>query len=152
MTTPRPETIAAWTRLMSVSQALLERVETAFRQGRLPTLGWYDALLEIEKAGPEGVRPFELKARLLLPQYGMSRLLERLEKAGLIVREACEADGRGQVVVITEAGRLTRRRMWPVYAAQLVELIEDRLDAGERERLAELLLKLGTQEQCDSDE
>lgn len=146
MTGPSPETVAAWTRLMSVSQALLERVENALKEAGLPSLSWYDALLEIEKAGPEGVRPFELKERLLLPQYGTSRLLDRMEKAGLIGREACKDDGRGQVAVITKAGRWTRRRIWPVYAAQLVHLIENRLGVEERECLTDLLQKLNSEE------
>lgn len=136
-------TVAAWVGLMSVGQALLARIEDALKAAGLPPLGWYDALLEIERAGDGGIRPFELKDRLLLPQYGASRLLDRLEKAGLIVRSACEDDGRGQVVGINEAGRRTRQRMWPVYAGQLTESIEARLDDAERRRLSDLLAKLG---------
>ncbi|MFC4352908.1 MarR family winged helix-turn-helix transcriptional regulator [Fodinicurvata halophila] len=142
MTKVRPDTIAAWTSLVSVSGALLERIEEALKSAGLPPLSWYDALLEIEKAEPDGLRPFELKERLLLPQYSTSRLLARIEKAGMIERQSCEDDGRGQVIVLTEAGRTTRQRMWPVYAEQLSHLIEERLPAGERQQLADLLGKL----------
>lgn len=142
MTKISPDTIAAWTSLVSVSGALLERIEEALKSAGLPPLSWYDALLEIEKAAPEGLRPFELKERLLLPQYSTSRLLARIEKDGLIERQACEDDGRGQVIVLTEAGRATRQRMWPVYAGQLTRLIEKRLPPGERQQLADLLGKL----------
>lgn len=142
MTQVSPDTIAAWTSLVSVSGALLERIEGALKAAGLPPLSWYDALLELEKAGPAGLRPFELKERLLLPQYSTSRLLARIEKAGLIERQACEDDGRGQVIVLTEAGRTTRQRMWPVYAEQLNHLVEERLSAGERQQLADLLGKL----------
>lgn len=142
MTKVSPDTIAAWTRLVSVSGALLERIEEALKSAGLPPLSWYDALLEIEKAEPEGLRPFELKERLLLPQYSTSRLLARIEKDGLIERQACEDDGRGQVIVLTEAGRSTRHRMWPVYAEHLSHLVEERLPAGERQQLADLLGKL----------
>lgn len=144
MTKVSPDTIAAWTSLISVSGALLERIEDILKSADLPPLSWYDALLEIEKAGPAGLRPYELKERLLLPQYSTSRLLARVEKAGLIARQACEDDGRGQVVVLTEAGHATRQRMWPIYADQLTRLIEDRLPPEERQQLADLLGKLNT--------
>lgn len=136
------DTVAVWTGLMSVSQAFLERIDQALKAASLPPLSWYDALLEIERAGPAGIRPFALKETLLMPQYGTSRLLGRIEKAGLISRSACEGDGRGQVVQITETGRWTRRQMWPVYARQLEELIGARLDASERQHLVDLVAKL----------
>ncbi len=142
MTSLSPETIAAWTSLISVSTAVLDRIETALKRAGLPPLSWYDALLEIEKAGPEGIRPFELKARLLLAQYSTSRLLDRIETAGLITRRACDGDGRGQLVVLSAAGEAMRRRMWPVYAGLLAELVEHRLDAEDRAQLAGLLAKL----------
>lgn len=142
MTEPSPDSVTAWISLMTTSQALLGRIEDALKSAALPPLTWYDALLEIERAGDDGIRPFALKERLLLPQYSTSRLLERIEKAGLIARASFEGDGRGQVIRLTEAGRRTRQRMWPVYAGQLTNLIEAKLDPGERRRLAELLAKL----------
>ena len=62
----------------------------------LPALEWYDVLLEIERAGP--LRPRDLQSRLLLAQSNLSRLLDRMERAGLIARGDCEQDGRGLVV------------------------------------------------------
>ena len=139
---PAPETIAAWTSLACASRAMLERVEAALKRAGFPPLGWYDALLEIEKSDPEGIRPFALKERLLLPQYSTSRLLERIAGAGLIERSGCAQDRRGQVVQITEKGRATRRAMWPVYAAELNATIGARLDPGEAAELARLLRKI----------
>lgn len=137
-----PTTVRAWIALMVASRTLLGRIEAALKAAGLPPLSWYDALIEVERAGEAGVRPFELRARLLLPQYGTSRLLDRIAAEGLIVRDACVDDRRGQIVRITEAGLATRRRMWPVYAGQLAALVEDRLDADDLARLAALLGKL----------
>ena len=65
---------------------------TGQRRGH-PPLAWYDALLEIEKAGPDGLRPFELRKLLLLPQYGTSRLLDRMVTArDLSVGALCDND------------------------------------------------------------
>jgi DNA-binding MarR family transcriptional regulator len=138
---PSPQTIAAWTRLITASQVLLDRIEAALKADGLPPLGWYDALWELEQA-KSGLRPFELQERLLLPQYGMSRLLDRLVTAGLVERLAVEEDGRGQRVRITGTGRDTRERMWPVYAGELCRLVEAPLREGEAEALTASLGRL----------
>ncbi len=142
MTYPKSETIAVWTSLVSANKILLEDIEDALKSAKLPRLSWYDVLLEIEKAGAAGIRPFELKERLLLPQYGLSRLLERMAKAGLIDRASVEEDGRGQIIKLTRTGRDTRKAMWPVYADVLSRSIEPRFTQAETMEFARLLKKL----------
>lgn len=142
MTNPNRATQAAWTALMTKSRTLLEAVEAALKAEGHPPLSWYDALLELDRAGGDGLRPFELKSRLLLPQYGTSRLLDRMVTAGLVERQECEDDGRGQIVRLTDRGRTVRQAMWPVYAQVLSEGIEARLTAEEALQLARLLGKL----------
>lgn len=143
--TARPDdrTVAAWTALMRAGTRTLGRIEASLKAAGLPPLEWYDALLEIERAGPQGIRPFALKERLLLPQYGTSRLLARLETQGLVARRACQEDRRGQVVAITAPGRMLRREMWPVYAEALEAALGTRLEPGEADTLARLLGRLG---------
>lgn len=138
---PAPDTIAAWTRLVVASRVLLDRVEARLKAEGLPPLGWYDALWELERADA-ALRPFELQERLLLPQYGTSRLLERLVQAGLVERLPVEEDGRGQRVRITPAGREMRGRIWPVYAGELRALVEAPLRDGEAAALAASLGRL----------
>ena len=102
------ETIRFWKALMTASTRLTEAVEAALKADGLPPLAWYDVLWEVEKAGEEGLRPFVLKDRLLLPQYATSRLLDRIAAAGLIDRDQCPEDGRGQILTLTEKGRAMR--------------------------------------------
>lgn len=142
MTEPDQATQAAWAALMTTSRRLLETVETALKSAGHPSLAWYDALLELEKAGSGGVRPFELRSRLLLPQYGTSRLLDRMVRAGLVERQDCEDDGRGQIVRISETGRSVRKAMWPVYARVLSERIGAKLTSAECAQLTRLLAGL----------
>jgi DNA-binding MarR family transcriptional regulator len=144
---PSEAAVRAWARLLRAQHAALSRVERAFKDAGLPALSWYDVLLELERAGregqgKEGLRPYELERHLLLPQYGLSRLLDRIEAAGYLKRRTCEEDGRGQQVVITRAGRELRRRMWPVYAGALNEAVTDRLSERDAVTLARLLGKL----------
>ncbi|TPI49584.1 winged helix-turn-helix transcriptional regulator [Mesorhizobium sp. B2-9-1] len=139
---PSPEAVAAWARLMRVSRQLVEKTEDALKASGLPPLGWYDVLHELAEAGEGGLRPFELIDRVLLAQYGVSRLLARLEADGLVEKLPVSDDGRGQTVRITPSGRDMRRRIWAVYGASIAELMGDRLSAKELEMLAGLLGRL----------
>ncbi len=142
MIAPSAETTSAWTALIRAARQRLDAVESALKQAGLPPLAWYDALWEIEQAGAGGLRPFELTERLLLPQYGTSRLLNRMARDGLIERTRSAEDGRGQVIRLKSAGQAVRARMWPVYAAALHDGLQDRLTSDEAATLAGLLNKL----------
>lgn len=140
---PDDSTVALWVRLMRASAAVLDAIEGRLKAEGLPPLAWYDVLLELDRAGEDGLRPMDLEAQLLLPQYGTSRLLKRLEEAGLTARAPVPEDGRGFRVTISDAGRQMRRRMWPVYAGVLQERVGDRLAPEEREAAVALLSRLG---------
>ena len=137
---------------MRAHQAAVAHVQGAMKAANLPSLGSYDVLLELERAGEEGTRPVVLERELAMPQYGLSRLLARLEDMGLVMRRSCPRDGRGQVVFITEAGREMRHRMWSVYAPARHEAIGRRLSAEESEGLAVLLGRLLSPGGCESAE
>jgi DNA-binding MarR family transcriptional regulator len=139
---PSEAAVQAWARLVRVSGALLDAVEAELKTAGFPPLAWYDALLELDRA-PEGrLRPFELERRMLLPQYSTSRLVDRLERAGLLERLRCPVDGRGFHVSITAAGRELRRRMWPAYAAAIERHIGSKMGCSDAQKLAELLGRL----------
>src|SRR6266540_2843907 len=93
---PAEATIRAWARLMKAQNQALASVEGALKAA--------------------GLRPFELERAMLLAQYNLSRLVDRMAAAGYVERRPCADDGRGHLIAITEAGRAMRRRMWPVYA------------------------------------
>ena len=108
----------------------------------LPPLEHYDALLELRRARPEGLRPKALEARMLLAQYGISRLVDRLVRDGLATRRPCPEDRRGQLVTITPAGEALLARMWPVYRDAVRRHFRDHLDAGTVAGLERALLRL----------
>ena len=137
--TSRRTEIRAWARLILVSQQLLQAVEADLKRAGLAPLAWYDALLELRRAGGEGLRPQALQQAMLLEQYNLSRLLDRLEKAGLVEREPCAEDRRGQVVRLTEAGADMLARMWPVYRTSIESRFADRLGPGQAQELLALL-------------
>jgi DNA-binding MarR family transcriptional regulator len=126
---PASTVVRTWARLMKAQRLALANVEQALKEAGLPPLAWYDVLLEIERAGAGGVRPFELERAMLLAQYNLSRLLDRVERDGYIERRACADDGRGQAVHITESGKAVRRKMWPVYSGAIEAAIGRHLGA-----------------------
>ena len=142
MALPSDITIDTWVRLLQAQGDALEAVEKALKTAGYPPLAWYDVLLELDRAGADGVRPFELQDRLLLPQYGVSRLIERIERAGYVEKRVCADDGRGQMLAITAAGRDMRAAMWPVYGAAIEQALGERLTPGEMRILSRLLGKL----------
>jgi DNA-binding MarR family transcriptional regulator len=141
---PTPAAVKAWTGLVRTEQALLARIEEQLKRAGFPPLAWYDVLLELDSAPDGWLRQSRVQEETLLAQYNLCRLVDRLEREGLVERRQCTRDGRNNVLVITQAGRNQRRAMWPVYAAAIEEHVGARLTRGEAEQLAQLLGKLTT--------
>jgi DNA-binding MarR family transcriptional regulator len=139
---PSKQVVLAWARLLKAERLALARVETALKQAGLPPLAWYDVLLELERAGEAGLRPFELERALLLAQYNLSRLLDRIEREGLIERAPCPQDGRGHILRLRARGRSMRNAMWPVYALAIEAAVGSCLDGREAETLSALLARI----------
>jgi DNA-binding MarR family transcriptional regulator len=136
---PDDNVVLAWARLMRAQRVVLTLIEQALKSAELPPLVWYDVLLELERAGDNGLRPFELEREMLLAQYNLSRLIDRMENAGYVERRACEGDGRGQIIAVTAAGKKVRRRMWAVYGPAIQRAVGGRLAEDGIETLNTLL-------------
>lgn len=76
---------------------------------------------------------------MLLAQYNLSRLIDRMEKAGYVERRPLMEDRRGQVIAITAAGKAIRRRMWSVYGPAIQAAIGDHLSAKQIDALSTLV-------------
>jgi DNA-binding MarR family transcriptional regulator len=131
----------AWVRLVRARHAVVSAVEADGKTAGALPIEWYDVLWDLERR-EGGARPFELGERLLFAQYNLSRLIDRLVEAGLVRREVCPTDKRGQMLFITDAGKKARKATWPVYARAVNKHLGDKLSAAETEKLATLLGKL----------
>jgi len=67
-------------------------------------LRWYDAHVHLEET-PDGLRMNELAERILYSKSGFTRVVDRLEEAGLVQRVRPENDRRSILVVLTDQGR-----------------------------------------------
>jgi DNA-binding MarR family transcriptional regulator len=142
MSTLHPAFEQAWTRLIRAERGLVEAIEAELRAGDFPPPAWYDVLLELWRRPNLRLRQSELQSELLFAQYNLSRLVDRLEGAGLVRRESCPEDARSRWVVATPAGLTLREKMWPAYAAAIERHVGSKLSAKEAAALAGLLGKL----------
>jgi DNA-binding MarR family transcriptional regulator len=139
---PSDAAVKAWTRLVRARETVLGAIERDLKAADCPPLAWYDVLLELVRAPQGRLRPFEIEKETLLAQYNLSRLLDRLERAGLVTREPCDDDGRGQWAVITDKGRAAQARTWKIYAKSIQRHVGEKLDDKAAVALADLLGRL----------
>jgi DNA-binding MarR family transcriptional regulator len=132
-----------WPLWLRAHQTTLDAVEADLAGADLPPLSWYDVLWSLEQAEDGKLRMAELADEMLLTRSNATRLIDRLEKAGLIRREPCDTDKRGCFTVLTEEGRALRERMWPVYRQAIDRHFASLLSAEEREVLQRVFRRLG---------
>jgi DNA-binding MarR family transcriptional regulator len=125
------EALAVWRAVLNVHALVTSRVDAALAASELPPLTWYDVLWPLYRAPGRRLRMGVLAAHATLSRTGLTRLVDRIEAAGLLRREAAPEDRRGAYVVLTPAGARMLRRIWPVYERVLEQTFAARLrDAG----------------------
>ena len=129
----------AWVLLLRSQQILLDIVETKLKNAGFPPLSWYDLLLELDREPDGGLRQYEIGQRVLLNKHNPSRLIDRLEKQALVQRIACDTDGRGNVIKITDKGAQIRKTMWPIYEEAIQEMIANPLTVKQIDSLTEIM-------------
>ncbi len=125
-----------WYNFIRAHRCLIREIERRLAEDKLPPYAWYDALWGIE-SGPEGSRRMhELADVMAIERYNLTRLVDRLEKDGLVTREKATDDGRGAIARITDTGRTLRARMWGVYKQAVDELFLSEFDEAQRDTVA----------------
>lgn len=130
--------LATWRTFLAAHARVVGDIEAALREEELPPLSWYDVLWPLYRAPDRRLRIKELAEEVVLSRTGLVRLVDRIEKAGLLRREPVPGDGRGSFAVLTEQGEEMLRRMWPAYARTIRRGFLDQLGDG-REELRETL-------------
>ena len=142
MTMPNDITVQTWIKLARAFGNAMSDIEQALQDNELPPLSWYDVLLELERVKGNGLRQFELENALLLKQYSVSRLVEKIEKDGCLQRVASKEDGRGKRLHITDKGRALRQKMWLIYGPKIENTVGQKLSQTQCQELGMLLGKL----------
>ena len=107
-----PEELAAWRGLLRVHSALVKALDAELLAAHELPLTSYEVLINLQAAPGRRRRMAELAEGVLLSRSGMTRLVDRLEREGLLERDPCTDDGRGTYAVLTGKGEelLSRAR------------------------------------------
>ena len=135
--------LSAWRGVLNAHATIVARVEEALAAAGLPPLAWYDVLWALRREPERRVRMAELARSLTISRGGLTKLADRLERAGALRREPAADDGRGLYAVLTDDGAELLRRMWPVYAGVLQETFVGALSRDEARVIAEALGRAG---------
>jgi len=141
---PSSEQLAAWRTFLRAHSHVVRRLESELlAAGELP-LASYDVLVQLTEAPQRRLRMTELADRVLLSRSGLTRLVDRLERQGLVRREPCPDDARGMYAVATDDGVDRLRQASRVHLDGVRRHFVDRFGADELVALGGLLGRLST--------
>jgi DNA-binding MarR family transcriptional regulator len=147
--------LAAWRSLLEAHAAVTDLLERELERERGLALSKFEVLLKLADAPGGRMRMLELAESVLLSKSGLSRLIDRMEEAGLVRRERCPSDRRGAFAVLTDEGERVLRRAAPVHLRGIQEHFARHLDDDEVRVLAGVLGKVsaaarasGSERQC----
>jgi DNA-binding MarR family transcriptional regulator len=133
--------LGAWRALMQAHATLMRQLATELVQETGLTLGDFDVLAQLAAAGGE-LRMTELAARVFSSRAGLTRRIDRLVEEGLVCRARADADARGVVVALTDAGVARLAETAPVHLRGVANLFVAPLDDEELAVLERALAKV----------
>ncbi|SPL92601.1 Transcriptional regulator, MarR family [[Actinomadura] parvosata subsp. kistnae] len=137
------EELAVWRMLQRAQVRITRHLESELLVAHDLPLASYEVLVQLAESPRRRLRMNDLADRVLLSRSGLTRLIDRLQRDGLVAREACADDARGLFAVLTEAGAARLAEATPTYLRGIRRQFLDMLDAGEIARVRVMLAKLG---------
>ena len=133
-----PRELRAWRGLLRVHAALVKALDAELEQEHGLPLSSYEVLLFLQEAEEQRMRMCDLASSVLLSRSGLTRLVDRLERDGLVVRVACSGDARGAFATLTPAGRETLAAARATHLRGVRRLFLDQVSPQEQELLGEV--------------
>jgi DNA-binding MarR family transcriptional regulator len=140
--TERRVALEPWVRFLRAHAAVTRELSAELVRTHDLTINDYEVLLHLSRAEGRQLRRVDLAERVLLTASGITRLLDGLERAGLVEKRPCESDGRVSYAALTDAGLAKLREASETHIAGVERLFLGRFDADERAVLGELLGRL----------
>ena len=131
-----PAELGAWRGMLRVHAALLRALDAELDAAHDLPLTSYDVLIYLKDAPGRRLRMAELADSVLLSRSGVTRLVDRLEREGLLVRDTCIDDGRGLYAVLTDKGESLLARARPTHLAGVRERFLQHFSEEELETLS----------------
>jgi DNA-binding MarR family transcriptional regulator len=140
-----PLELAAWRGLLQAHADLTREMDAELRGRHGISLSAYELLMLLGDAPRRRLRVSELSAATLLTLSGVSRMVDRLARDGLVTREPCEEDGRGAEVALTPMGRGRLRAARASHLADVRRRFLSRFGDDELEQMAGFWRRLGAE-------
>src|SRR3954447_3176561 len=106
LSSPSSDRLRAWRLFFESSLALIDVLDSELERDTGLSLRFYDVLVHLEET-PDGLRMNELAERILYSKSGFTRVVDRMEQAGLVNRVRPDNDRRSILIVLTDQGRTT---------------------------------------------
>ena len=143
--------LEAWRGMLRVHRELTGRLDAELIAEHGIALSAYEVLLFLTDAPDGKLRMSDLAARLLLSRSGLTRLIDRLEKAGFVGREPCADDGRGWFALITPEGAEKLRAARVTHLDGVRRHFLSRVERGEQRVLGDVFTRVLEAESRDRD-
>ncbi len=131
-----PLELEAWQGLLRAHRDLVARLDQELDRDTGLPLSSYEVLMYLTDADGGRLRMGELAEALLLSRSGLTRLVDRLQRQGLVTRERCDDDARGYFAAITPMGGRLLRKARPLHLAGVREHFLSGLTRGDLQALA----------------
>jgi DNA-binding MarR family transcriptional regulator len=132
----------AWRGFVRAHALLSKELDAQLERAHGLPLSSFDVLAELSEATGRRMRMSELAAAVSLSRSGLSRLIDRLEREGLIRRTPCADDARGAYAVVTTRGIRRLEQVRPAYIQAVREDFLAHFTPADLEQLAEFWKRL----------
>lgn len=129
----------AWGALTRTHAAIVQRLQEMLSAADFPPLPWYEVLATVAEAPDERMKMGDLAEALVITRGGLTKLVDRLVKAGLLERTFCETDRRVSYATLTPAGRDLLAEMRPAVIAELEVAFSANLSVAQAKELRRTL-------------
>jgi DNA-binding MarR family transcriptional regulator len=137
---------AAWRALGRAALVIPRLLDADLRAADGLNVTEYNVLMNLSEAPDRSLRMTELANYVSISISGLTRAIERLTREGLVKRVPSDADGRGQLAVLTDAGFTRLRQAWPTHLASVRRHVMDHLQGIDLADFAETLSAIASAE------
>jgi DNA-binding MarR family transcriptional regulator len=142
LTAQQHRAVQAWVRLAASNAAMTRSFNASLHAGHGLTVNDFEVLRRLSLEPDGRMRRVDLAQVVSLTPSGITRLLDGLEREGMVRKDVCEADGRVTYACITDEGSAILATAARSHLASLEAVFAERFSADELESLAELLGRL----------
>lgn len=137
-----PTRLLAWQGFLFAHAAVTKTLSAELEAVHRLPLTWYDVLVNLDEAPEGSLRMHQLAVRVVLSQSGISRLVDRMEAAGLVERTPSEDDARAILASITADGRAALEQAAPTHHRGIAKHFASHLTDEEAAALASAFAKM----------